>query len=80
MAKKGVREKIRLVSSAGTGTSTQLIRTSVTCQANLRSRNLIQLYASTLCTKKQKSSNWFLTLLRIEKPSFRVGFFITSSS
>lgn len=67
MAKaKGNREKIKLVSTAKTGHFYTTEKTSVTCLKKWKSKNLIQLFVSTLSTKKQKSSNPWLVFR--EKP------------
>lgn len=57
MAKKGVREKIRLVSSAGTGHFYTTDKNKRNMPGKFEIKSLIQLFASTLCTKKLKSSN-----------------------
>lgn len=54
-----MRDKIRLVSSAGTGYFYTTDKNKRTMPKNSRSKNTIPLCASMLCSKKPKSSNWF---------------------
>lgn len=68
MAKaKGNREKIKLVSTAKTGHfyTTEKNKRNMP-EKNGNQKNLIQLFVSTLSTKKQKSSNPWLVFR--EKP------------
>lgn len=55
---KGIREKIKLVSSAGTGHFYTTTKNKRTKPEKLELKNSIQLYASTYCTKKLKSNNF----------------------
>ena len=62
---KGIREKIKLVSSAGTGHFYTTTKNKRTKPEKLELKNSIQLYASTYCTKL-KSNNFSLL---IENPA-----------
>lgn len=61
---KGIREKIKLVSSAGTGHFYTTTKNKRTKPEKLELKNSIQLYASTYCTKKLKSNNFSLLVLK----------------
>lgn len=68
---KGIREKIKLVSSAGTGHFYTTTKNKRTKPEKLELKNSIQLYASTYCTKKLKSNNFSFD---VAKTSPRRGF------
>ncbi len=55
---KGIREKIKLVSSAGTGHFYTTTKNKRTKPEKLELKNSIQLSVSTCCTKKLKSNNF----------------------
>jgi large subunit ribosomal protein L33 len=61
---KGIREKIKLVSSAGTGHFYTTTKNKRTKPEKLELKNSIQLYASTYCTKKLKLNNFSLLVLK----------------
>lgn len=73
---KGIREKIKLVSSAGTGHFYTTTKNKRTKPEKLELKNSIQLYASTYCTKKLKSNNF--SLLVLKTPQLR-GFLYSAS-
>ena len=54
---KGVREKIRLVSSAGTGHFYTTSKIKELCLKKWRSKNMIPLFVSMLFIKKLKLNN-----------------------
>jgi large subunit ribosomal protein L33 len=61
---KGIREKIKLVSSAGTGHFYTTTKNKRTKPEKLELKNSIQLYASMYCTKKLKLNNFSLLVLK----------------
>jgi large subunit ribosomal protein L33 len=56
---KGIREKIKLVSSAGTGHFYTTTKNKRTKPEKLELKNSIQLYVSTYYTKKLKSNKFY---------------------
>ena len=52
-----MRDKIKLVSTAGTGYFIPPLKISVPCLAKWKSKNLIQKFANMYFLKKQKSNN-----------------------
>lgn len=57
---KGIREKIKLVSSAGTGHFYTTTKNKRTKPEKMELKNTIRLYVSTLSTKKLKLNNFSL--------------------
>lgn len=57
---KGIREKIKLVSSAGTGHFYTTTKNKRTKPEKMELKSTIRLYVSTLSTKKLKSNNFSL--------------------
>lgn len=55
---KGIREKIKLVSSAGTGHFYTTTKNKRTKPEKLELKSSIQLFVSTFYTKKRKSNNF----------------------
>lgn len=68
---KGIREKIKLVSSAGTGHFYTTTKNKRTKPEKLELKNSIQLSVSTFSTKKRKSNN---SRFDVIKTSLRRGF------
>lgn len=74
---KGIREKIKLVSSAGTGHFYTTTKNKRTKPEKLELKNSIQLSVSTFSTKKQKLSN---SCFDVVKNLASAGFFVFWSS
>jgi large subunit ribosomal protein L33 len=68
---KGIREKIKLVSSAGTGHFYTTTKNKRTKPEKLELKNSIQLSVSTFYTKKLKSNNFSFL---VKKTPLRRGF------
>ncbi len=61
---KGIREKIKLVSSAGTGHFYTTTKNKRTKPEKMELKSTIRLYASTLSTKKLKSNNFRFLVMK----------------
>lgn len=70
---KGIREKIKLVSSAGTGHFYTTTKNKRTKPEKLELKSSIQLSVSTLSTKKRKSNN---SRFDVVKNLASAGFFV----
>lgn len=70
---KGIREKIKLVSSAGTGHFYTTTKNKRTKPEKLELKNSIQLSVSTFSTKKRKLSN---SRFAVMKNLASAGFFV----
>lgn len=69
---KGIREKIKLVSSAGTGHFYTTTKNKRTMPEKLEMKNSIQLFVNMCFIKKLKLNNFSF----LKKPDLSVGFFV----